>query len=54
MNEREINLSLVRKMLPEKIAEDLVSVQPMSNIDFLKLGESWLWKSFVLRHFKDS
>lgn len=44
-------ISDIRKTLPNQIAEELCSVQPMPNIDFDALAQNHLWKSFVARHF---
>lgn len=36
----------------KKIAEEIVSVQPMPNIDLSKVAEHPLWQSFVDKHLK--
>lgn len=44
-------LELIKQVVLEQIAKDICSVQPMPNIDYMKLAESPLWQSFVDRHF---
>lgn len=39
--------------VPDDIAKELVSVQPMPDIDLNELAKHPLWSSFVRRHFKD-
>lgn len=41
----------IRKKLPRQIAEDLIKVQPLSNINLHELAKTPLWSSFVNRHF---
>lgn len=48
----EESIKLIRTVLSDKIAEDLISVQPMPNIDFKSLAKHPLWQSFVDRHTK--
>jgi hypothetical protein len=40
----------IRELVPQKMAEEIVSVQPMPNIDFEALAEHPLWQSFCQRH----
>lgn len=35
-----------------KMAEELVSVQPMNDVDLSLVAQHPLWSSFVNRHFK--
>ena len=46
-------LELIRKSYPEQIAKDIVSVQPMPNIDLQALSQHPLWTSFIKRHMKN-
>ena len=41
----------IRKTIPNLVAEEICSVQPMPNIDFDALAQSPLWESYVNRHF---
>ena len=44
-------LTFIRATHPRQIAEELVSVQPMPNIDWVALEQSWLWQSYCARHY---
>ena len=46
-------IKLIRKSYPEQIAKDIVSVQPMPNIDLEALSQHPLWTSFIKRHMKN-
>lgn len=45
-------LEALRKTKPEEIANEIISVQPMPNVDWELLAKSPLWDSFVERHLK--
>lgn len=42
----------IAAMQVQKIAEELVSVQPMDNVNLSLVAQHPLWSSFVNRHFK--
>lgn len=50
MNNKELSKKLAEELI-RKMAEDIVSVQPMPSIDFDALAQSSLWQSFCNRHF---
>ena len=55
MSDMQKYIDEIRKILPDKIAEELCSVQPMpNNIDFDALANYPLWISFVARHMSPS
>jgi len=42
---------VLRRTLPLKIAQDIVDVQPMPNIDLKAIARQPLWQSYWRRHF---
>lgn len=53
---KEQLIELIQKLrisIPAKIAEEICSVQPMSNIDFEALAQHPLWISYCNRHHKE-
>lgn len=54
MDEMQKYIDEFRKIVPDKIAEELCSVQPMPNIDFDELANDPVWLSFVARHMNPS
>ncbi len=43
-------LATIRKTMPQNIAEEILSVQPMPNIDLHEVAKHPLWQSFVDKH----
>ncbi len=54
MSSTEKEIKRIRKNLPDEIAREINSVQPMKpeNIDMEAIARSPLWVSFCNRHFK--
>ena len=51
MMDKQKLIDEIRKTIPNLVAEEICSVQPMPNIDFDALAQSPLWESYVNRHF---
>ena len=46
-------IKLIRKTIVSDMANSIIAVQPMPDVDWHGVANSPLWHSFVNRHFKN-